>query len=84
VERAARWSGAQEFGADDGLDLADLAGEEGVPDAGLARCALEAGLPGIARRFRMRCSAPGWVKAFQMSGLNAPGPPKAREDGRGR
>jgi hypothetical protein len=40
------WSGAQEFGADDGLELADLAGEEGVPDAELARCALEAGLPG--------------------------------------
>jgi hypothetical protein len=30
------WSGAQEFGADDGLELADLAGEEGVPDAELA------------------------------------------------
>ena len=40
------WSGAQEFGADDGLELADLAGEEGVPDAELACCALEAGLPG--------------------------------------
>jgi hypothetical protein len=26
--------------------LADLASEEGMPDAELARCALEAGLPG--------------------------------------
>src|SRR5271168_1311183 len=40
------WSGAQELGADDGLELADLVGEEGVPDAELACCALEAGLPG--------------------------------------
>ena len=40
------WSGAQEVGADDGLELADLAGEDGVPDAELACCALEAGLPG--------------------------------------
>lgn len=40
------WSGAQEFGADDGLELADLADEEGVPDSELACCALEAGLPG--------------------------------------
>ena len=40
------WSGAQECGADGGLELADLAGEEGVPDAELAGCALEAGLPG--------------------------------------
>jgi hypothetical protein len=40
------WSGAQEFGADDGLELADLAGEEGVPAAEPACCALEAGLPG--------------------------------------
>jgi hypothetical protein len=35
------------------------------------------GCPGIARSLRMRCSAPGWVKAFQASGVNAPGPPGA-------
>ena len=33
--------------------------------------------PGIARSLRMRCSAPGWVKAFQTSAVNAPGPPRA-------
>lgn len=40
------WSGAQECGADGGLELADLAGEDGGPDAELAGCVLEAGLAG--------------------------------------
>jgi hypothetical protein len=40
------WPGAQERGADGGLELADLAGEDGVPDAELAGCVLEAGLAG--------------------------------------
>lgn len=46
------WSGAQELGADDGLELADLAGEEGVPDAELACCALEA-----VSAYRLTCRA---------------------------
>ena len=33
--------------------------------------------PGIARSLRMRCSAPGWLNAFQTSGVNALGPPRA-------
>jgi hypothetical protein len=40
------WSGAQQGGADDRLKLADLAGEDGVPDADLAGCVVEAGLSG--------------------------------------
>jgi hypothetical protein len=32
----------QELGGDDGLELADLAGEVGVPDAELACCLLAA------------------------------------------
>ena len=40
------WPGAQERGAHGGLELADLAGEAGVPDAELAGCVLEAGLAG--------------------------------------
>jgi hypothetical protein len=39
-------SGAQQGGADGGLELADLAGEDGVPDAKLAGCVVEAGLAG--------------------------------------
>jgi hypothetical protein len=39
-------SGAQERGADGGLELADLAGEDGVPDAELAGRVVEAGLAG--------------------------------------
>ena len=38
---------------------------------------LRLGWPGRARSLRMRCSAPGWVKTFQTSGENAPGPPRA-------
>lgn len=33
------WSGAQQGGADGGLKLADLAGEDGVPDAPLGSIA---------------------------------------------
>jgi hypothetical protein len=40
------WSGAQQGGADGGLELADLAGEVGVPDAEPAGCVVEAGLAG--------------------------------------
>jgi hypothetical protein len=40
------WPGAQQGGADGGLELADLAGEDGVPDAELAGCVVEAGLAG--------------------------------------
>jgi hypothetical protein len=40
------WPGAQEFGADGGFELADLAGEDGGPGAELAGCVLEAGLAG--------------------------------------
>ncbi len=40
------WPGAQERGAGDGLELPDLAGEDGVPDAKLAGCVVEAGLSG--------------------------------------
>lgn len=40
------WSGAQEGSADGRLELADLAGEVGVPDAELAGCVVEAGLAG--------------------------------------
>jgi hypothetical protein len=40
------WSGAWQGGADDGRKLADLAGEDGVPDADLAGCVVEAGLSG--------------------------------------
>jgi hypothetical protein len=38
--------GAQERGADGDLELADLAGEDGVPGAELAGCVREAGLAG--------------------------------------
>lgn len=40
------WSGAQQGGADGGLELSDLAGEDGVPGAELAGCVAEAGLAG--------------------------------------
>jgi hypothetical protein len=66
------WSGAQQGGADGGLELADLAGEDRGPDAELAGCVVQAGLAGRARSLRMRCSAPGWVKTLQTSGGNAP------------
>lgn len=39
-------SGSQERGDGDGFELADLAGEDGVPDAELTGCAVEAGLSG--------------------------------------
>jgi hypothetical protein len=37
------WPGAQEWSADGGLELADLAGEDGVPDAELTGRMAEAG-----------------------------------------
>lgn len=40
------WSCAQEGGANGGLELADLAREDGVPDAELAGRMVEAGLAG--------------------------------------
>jgi hypothetical protein len=39
-------AGAQQGGAGGGLELADLAGEDGAPDAELAGCVVKAGLAG--------------------------------------
>ncbi len=47
---------------------ADLAGEDGVPDAEFAADVVEARLPGEREKPRMRCSVRGWVKAFQTAG----------------
>lgn len=44
--RVSRLAGVKERGADDGLELPDLAGEDGAPDAELAGCVVEAGLSG--------------------------------------
>jgi hypothetical protein len=42
------------------------------------------GWPGRVRSLRMRCSAPGRVKTFQTSVVNAPGPPRAARGFRGK
>ena len=40
------WASAQQRGAGGGFELADLAGEDGGPDAEVAGCVAEAGLAG--------------------------------------
>ena len=66
----------QERGAGDGFELADLAGQGGVPDAELAGRVVEAGLPRereepVDALFGVRAG-----EAFQTVGGNAPGPPR--------
>jgi hypothetical protein len=68
------WPGAQQGGADGGLELADLAGEDGVPDAELAGCVVEAG---EGEEPSDALLGAGWVKTLQTSGGNVPGPPIA-------
>jgi hypothetical protein len=68
-------AGAQERDAGDGFELADLAGQDGVPDAELAGGVVEAGLPGEREEPADALFGVRAVKAFQMAGGNAPGAP---------
>ena len=72
------WAGAQEGGADGGLELADLAGEDGVPDAELAGCVAEAGLAGEGEEpsDALLGARVGEDSPDVRGGGNAPGPPK--------
>jgi hypothetical protein len=53
-------AGAQQRGTGGVFELADLAGEDGVPDAELAGCVAEAGK---GEELRTRCPAPGRAPA---------------------